>query len=83
MLKEGRCTWRHNCVLNHIFTLAQNLDEETDWIIHSDMSSHKNKCGISTIHRHSSYNQISDIIMINHPQKTTILIELMVCFETN
>ncbi len=47
MLKDGRYTWKHNGVLSHMFTLAQNPSKETDWIIHSDLPGHNNKCGIS------------------------------------
>ncbi len=49
MLKDGMYTWRHNSVLSHMFTLAQNLSKETDWIIHSDLPGHNNKSGISTV----------------------------------
>ncbi len=84
MLKAGRYTWRHNSVLSHMFTLTQNLSKETDWIIHSDLPSQNNKCGISTIPTNICVTtQIPDIVMINHPQQIAILIELTVCFETN
>ncbi len=49
MLKDGRYTCRHNSVLRHTFTLTQNLSKETDWIIHSDLPGHNNKCGIYII----------------------------------
>ncbi len=78
MLKDGRYTWRHNSVLSHMFTLAQNLSKETDWIIHSDLP------GISTVPTDICVTtQIPDIVMINCPHKIAILIELTVCFETN
>ncbi len=84
LLKDGRYTWRHNSVLSHIFTLAQNLSKETDWIIHSDLPAHNNKCGISTVPTDICVTtQIPDIVMINRPHKIDILIELTVCFETN
>ncbi len=80
-LMDGRYTWRHNNVLSHMFTLAQNLSKETDWIIHSDLPSHNNKCGIST--HICVTTQIPNIVIINHAHKIAILIELTVCFETN
>ncbi len=84
MLKDGRYTWRHNNVLSHMFTLAQNLSEETDWIIHSDLPGHNNKCGISRIPTDICVTtQIPDIVMIIRSHKIAILIELTVCFETN
>ncbi len=67
-----------------MFTLAQNLSKETDWIIHSYLPGHKNKCGISTVPTDICVTtQIPDIGMINRLQKIAILIELTVCFERN
>ncbi len=67
-----------------IFTLAQNLSKETDSIIHSDLPGHNNNCGISTVPTDICVTtQIPDIVMINHPHKITILIEVTVSFETN
>ncbi len=64
--------------------LEQNLSKETDWIIHSNLPGHNNKCGISTVLTNICVTtQISDIVMINHPQQIAILIKLTVCFETN
>ncbi len=84
MLKDGRYTWRHNSVLSHMFTLAQNLSKETYWIIHSDLHGHNNKCGISTVFTDICFTtQIPDIVMINRLHKIGILIELTVCFETH
>ncbi len=84
MLKDGRYTWRHNSVLSHMFTLAQNLSKETDWISHSDLPGHNNNCGISTVPTYICVTtQIPDIVMINRPHKIAMLIELTVCFETN
>ncbi len=83
MLKDGRYTWRHNSILSHMFTLAQNLSKETDWIIHCDLPGH-NKCGISTVPTDICVTtQIPDIVMINCPHKIAILIEFTACFETN
>ncbi len=48
-VKGRRYAWRHNSVLTHMFSLAQNLSKETDCIIHSNLPDHNNKCGISTI----------------------------------
>ncbi len=84
MLKDGRYIWRCNSVLSHMFTLAQNVSKETDWIIHSYLPGHNNKCGISTVPTDICVTtQIPDIVMINRPHKIVILIELTVCFETN
>ncbi len=84
MLNDGRYTWRHNSVLSHMFTLAQNLSKETHWIIHSDLPDHNSKCDISTVPTDICVTtQIPDIVMINRPHTIAILIELTVCFETN
>ncbi len=67
-----------------MFNLAQNLSKETDWIIHSDLPGHNNKCGISIVPTDIYVTtQIPDIVMINRPKKITILNELTICFETN
>ncbi len=67
-----------------MFTLAQNLSKETDWIIHSDLPVDNNKCVTSTVPTDVCVIiQIPDITMINHSQIIAILIELTVCFETN
>ncbi len=67
-----------------MFTIAQNLSKEIDWIIHSDLPCHNNKCGISTVPTDICVTtQVPDIVMINRPHKIAILIELTVCFETN
>ncbi len=75
MLKDGRYTWRHTSVLSYMFTLAQNLSKETDWIIHYDLPGQNNKCGISTVPTDICVTtQIADIVMINCPNKIAILI---------
>ncbi len=66
-----------------MFTLAQNLSKDTDWIIHSDLPGHNNKCCISTVPTNICViTQVPDIVMINRPHKIDILIELTVSFET-
>ncbi len=68
MLNDGSYTWRHNSVLSHMLTLAQNLSKETGWIIHSNLPGHNIKCGISTVPTDICVTtQIPDIIMINQP----------------
>ncbi len=77
-------TVRHTSVLYHKFTLVQNLSKETDWIIHTDLLGHNNKCGISTVSTAICVTtQIPDIVMINRPHKIALFVEVIVCFETN
>ncbi len=77
MLKDGRYTWRHNSVLIDMFTLAQTLSKETDWIIHSDWLGHNNKCGISTVPTSICVKaQIPDIVMIYHPHEIAYSLNL-------
>ena len=33
MLEQGRCTWRHHCVLNHLETYIRDLTNNANIII--------------------------------------------------
>ncbi len=79
MLKDGRYTWRHNSVLSHMFTLAQNLrKKQTGSFIPTCLVTPTNVISLQYLTNIWVTAQTPDIVMINRPQKIAILIELSV-----
>ncbi len=75
-----RYLWRHNSVLNQMYTLASD-HAETNWEIFADM--YDAKQGISTIPTDIVItNQIPDLVLDNKTKKLITIVELTVCFES-
>ena len=81
MLQQGRYTWRHNCILNALKTEFDLVN--TGWTIITDLPGDRNIQGPSTVPPHVlPTSQRPDMVLLNKDDKTIVLIELTVCFES-
>ena len=82
MLSQGRYTWRHNSVLQHLITKIKAKYDSSEYRIFCDLPGLMT--GISTIPTSVIVtNSKPDICLVNDTKKEIVLIELTIPFDTN
>ena len=82
MLEQGRYTWRHNCVLNHLETYIRSLTNNANII--SDLPGRSLSGLTLTIPPEVLVTSSRPDLVIHYPEANVIkIIELTVPFETN
>ena len=80
MLEQGRYTWRHNCVLNHLETYIWGLTNNANII--SDLPG-RSLCGLTIPPEVIVTSSRPDLVIHYHVANVIKIIELTVPFETN
>lgn len=80
-LEQGRYTWRHNSVLQEMYTTLSEIGND-EWTINADLPDH-NMSGPSTVPCSILPTSLKpDIVLLKKNSDVIILVELTVCFES-
>ena len=80
-LNQGRTKWRHDNVLNYMFSQLMN-GKEDNITIHADLPNHQINAGTIPADILAT-SQRPDIVIINRKEKKISIFELSISFEKN